>query len=58
MIKSVLFTLLLTLGAAYGLFHFKLQLGLFIIPIFMMLVMLVTFTLYRLLEPKHQANDQ
>ncbi|QDF67131.1 hypothetical protein FJQ87_10850 [Shewanella sp. SNU WT4] len=49
---SALLTLVLTLVAAYGLFHFKSQLGLFIVPIFMLLVFMVTFTLHRLLESK------
>lgn len=47
---KLLITLALTLLAAWGIFHFKTQLGLLILPLFIALVLFVTLRLYRLME--------
>ncbi|MGI2127441.1 hypothetical protein [Shewanella oncorhynchi] len=48
--KKILLTLALTLLFAWGIFHFKTQLGLLILPLFIGLVLFVTLRLYRLME--------
>ncbi|MCH1919739.1 hypothetical protein L9G15_09865 [Shewanella sp. A3A] len=47
--KELLFTLLATLGAAWGIFHFKDWLGAMVMPLFLILVVFVTLKLYRLM---------
>ncbi|MCL1096033.1 hypothetical protein [Shewanella kaireitica] len=47
--KSLL-TLLAVLLGAWAIFHFKAQLGLFMLPLFFGLVLFVTLKLYRLME--------
>lgn len=48
--KKILITLAITLLFAWGIFHFKAQLGLLILPLFIVLVLFVTLRLYRLME--------
>lgn len=48
--KTILLTLALTLLAAWGIFHFKTQLGFLVLPLFIVLVLFVTLRLYRLME--------
>ncbi|MEC4724086.1 hypothetical protein HWQ46_00795 [Shewanella sp. D64] len=47
---KILLTLVFTLFIAWGIFHFKAELGLFILPLFIGLVSFVTLRLYRLME--------
>lgn len=55
---KILLTLVLTLVAAWGIFHFKAQLGFFVLPLFIVLVLNVTLRLYRLMEKDDpQQND-
>ncbi|ABN61580.1 hypothetical protein [Shewanella baltica] len=55
--KKILLTLALTLLFAWGIFHFKAQLGLLILPLFIGLVLFVTLRLYRLME-KDDGNSE
>ncbi|MGE6451981.1 hypothetical protein ACQKC5_06205 [Shewanella baltica] len=55
--KKNLLTLALTLLFAWGIFHFKTQLGLLIMPLFIGLVLFVTLRLYRLME-KDDGNSE
>jgi len=55
--KKILLTLALTLILAWGIFHFKTQLGLLILPLFIGLVLFVTLRLYRLME-KDDGNNE
>ncbi|MGI2261466.1 hypothetical protein [Shewanella sp. GXUN23E] len=57
MTLRILITVLLALGAAAALFHFKSHLGLLVLPLFMALVVFVTLRLYRLLS-QDDASDQ
>lgn len=43
-------SLIITLIAAAVLFHFKSQLGILVLPLFVSLVLIVTLWLYRLME--------
>ncbi|RTR33442.1 hypothetical protein [Shewanella atlantica] len=54
---KILITLAITLVLAWAIFHFKAQLGLFILPIFIALVSFVTLRLYRLME-KDAPDDE
>ncbi|GIU16215.1 MULTISPECIES: hypothetical protein [Shewanella] len=54
--KKILLTLALTLLFAWGIFHFKAQLGLFILPLFIGLVLFVTLRLYRLMEKDNNED--
>lgn len=58
--KGILLTLLLALLAAAALFHFKSQLGILVLPLFIGLVLFVTLKLYRLMEKDDPAepNDR
>jgi len=55
--KKILLTLALTLLFAWGLFHFKTQLGLLILPLFIGLVLFVTLRLYRLMEKDDGSSE-
>ena len=48
--KKILITLALILIGAWAIFHFKAELGLLILPLFIGLVLFVTLKLYRLME--------
>ncbi|ABV36899.1 conserved hypothetical protein [Shewanella sediminis HAW-EB3] len=54
---KILITLAIALVLAWAVFHFKAQLGLFILPIFIALVSFVTLRLYRLME-KDAPEDE
>ncbi len=54
---KILITLAVTLVLAWAIFHFKAELGLFILPIFIALVSFVTLRLYRLME-KDAPEDE
>ncbi|ASF14412.1 hypothetical protein ACE02Y_18440 [Shewanella xiamenensis] len=56
--KKILLTLALTLALAWGIFHFKAQLGLLILPLFIGLVLFVTLRLYRLMEKDDGSHDR
>ncbi|QYJ77325.1 hypothetical protein [Shewanella acanthi] len=56
--KPILLTLALTLVLAWGIFHFKTQLGLLILPLFIVLVLFVTLRLYRLMEKDDDSSDR
>ncbi len=56
--KKILLTLALTLAFAWGIFHFKSQLGLMILPLFIGLVLFVTLRLYRLMEKDDGSDDR
>lgn len=56
--KHILFTLALTLLAAWGIFHFKSHLGLLILPLFIALVLFVTLRLYRLMEKDDPTDPE
>ncbi|WP_417760680.1 hypothetical protein [Shewanella sp.] len=47
--KELWFTLLATLAAAWGIFHFKDWLGALVMPLFLVLVVFVTLKLYSLM---------
>jgi len=47
----------LTLLFAWGIFHFKTQLGLLILPLFIGLVLFVTLRLYRLMEKDDGSSE-
>ncbi|MDB2385742.1 hypothetical protein N9W21_00165 [Shewanella sp.] len=47
---TLLLTLLSALFAAWIIFHFKAQLGLLMLPLFLVLVAVITLILYRLME--------
>ena len=47
--KQLLFTLLATLAAAWGIFHFKDWLGGFVMPLYLVLVVFVTLKMYSLM---------
>ncbi|MBT1445483.1 hypothetical protein KJI95_13250 [Shewanella sp. JM162201] len=47
---TLILTVLLALGGAFALFHFKSALGLLVLPLFILLVLFVTLRLYRLME--------
>ncbi|WP_283628983.1 hypothetical protein [Shewanella baltica] len=51
--KKILLTLALTLLFAWGIFHFKTQLGLLILPLFIGLVL----RLYRLMEKDDGSSE-
>ncbi|ABX49555.1 MULTISPECIES: hypothetical protein [Shewanella] len=55
--KKILLTLALTLLFAWGIFHFKAQLGLLILPLFIGLVLFVTLRLYRLMEKDDGSSE-
>ncbi|QYJ84283.1 hypothetical protein [Shewanella aegiceratis] len=55
--KTILLTLALTLLAAWGIFHFKAQLGFLVLPLFIVLVLFVTLRLYRLMEKDEPSTD-
>ncbi|MCU8010869.1 hypothetical protein [Shewanella sp. SM74] len=55
--KKILLTLTLTLLFAWGIFHFKTQLGLLILPLFIGLVLFVTLRLYRLMEKDDGSSE-
>lgn len=55
--KKILLTLALTLLFAWGIFHFKTQLGLLILPLFIGLVLFVTLRLYRLMEKDDGSSE-
>ncbi|QYJ87835.1 hypothetical protein K0I73_09260 [Shewanella mesophila] len=55
--RNILITLAITLILAWAIFHFKTQLGIFILPLFIGLVAFVTLRLYRLME-KDDAPEQ
>lgn len=55
--KKFLLTLALTLLFAWGIFHFKAQLGLLILPLFIGLVLFVTLRLYRLMEKDDGSSE-
>ncbi len=46
----ILITLAIILIVAWIIFHFKAQLGLLVLPLFIILVLFVTLRLYRLME--------
>ncbi|WP_187327365.1 hypothetical protein [Shewanella mangrovi] len=48
--KQMWFTLIATLAAAWGLFHFKDWLGPLVFPLYIALVVFVTLKIYRLME--------
>ncbi len=54
---KTLVTLLVVLLGSWGIFHFKAQLGILVLPLFFGLVLFVTFRLYRLME-KDEPNGQ
>ncbi len=54
---KILSTITLTLLLAWALFHFKAELGIFILPLFIGLVTFVTLALYRLME-KDKTKDE
>lgn len=56
--KKILLTLALTLALAWSIFHFKAQLGLLILPLFIGLVLFVTLRLYRLMEKDDGSHDR
>ncbi|MCH1930951.1 hypothetical protein L9G16_12210 [Shewanella sp. A25] len=56
--KTILLTLALTLALAWIIFHFKTQLGLLILPLFIALVLFVTLRLYRLMEKDDDSPDR
>ena len=56
--KKILLTLALTLALAWVIFHFKAQLGLLILPLFIGLVLFVTLRLYRLMEKDDCSHDR
>ena len=53
----LIITLLLTLVIATGLFHFKTQLGILTLPLFIGLVVFVTLTLYKFMEKDDFDNN-
>ncbi|QFU22876.1 hypothetical protein FM038_012460 [Shewanella eurypsychrophilus] len=53
---KILMTIALCLLLAWGIFHFKTQLGIFILPLFFGLVTFVTLKLYRLMEKDKPAE--
>ncbi|WP_149027209.1 hypothetical protein [Shewanella psychrophila] len=53
---KILSTIAITLLLAWAIFHFKTQLGIFILPLFIGLVTFVTLRLYRLME-KDKPED-
>ncbi|GIU50524.1 hypothetical protein TUM4438_36820 [Shewanella sairae] len=53
---KILLTLAAVLFGAWAIFHFKAQLGIFVVPLFFGLVLFVTLRLYRLME-KDDSND-
>lgn len=55
--KKILLTLALTLLFAWGIFHFKTQLGFLILPLFIGLVLFVTLRLYRLMEKDDGSSE-
>ena len=55
--KKILLTLALTLPFAWGIFHFKTELGLLILPLFIGLVLFVTLRLYRLMEKDDGSSE-
>ncbi|MCG9712180.1 hypothetical protein L1D32_00485 [Shewanella insulae] len=55
--KTILLTLGLTLLMAWGIFHFKTQLGILVLPLFIVLVLFVTLRLYRLMEKDDPKAD-
>ncbi|QYJ99776.1 hypothetical protein [Shewanella psychrotolerans] len=62
--RNILITLAITLVLAWAIFHFKAELGIFILPLFIGLVAFVTLRLYRLMEkddtsekPAAKPND-
>lgn len=55
--KKIQLTLALTLLFAWGIFHFKTQLGLLILPLFIGLVLFVTLRLYRLMEKDDGSSE-
>ncbi|MFP8844099.1 hypothetical protein ACLILW_10350 [Shewanella baltica] len=55
--KKILLTLALTLLFVWGIFHFKAQLGLLILPLFIGLVLFVTLRLYRLMEKDDGSSE-
>lgn len=56
--KKTLFTLALTLALAWAIFHFKAQLGLLVLPLFVGLVLFVTLRLYRLMGKDDDSHDR
>ncbi|MCG9696695.1 hypothetical protein [Shewanella sp. Isolate11] len=54
---NIIITLAVTLVLAWIIFHFKTQLGLLILPLFIVLVLFVTLRLYRLME-KDNTDDE
>ncbi|WP_299005802.1 hypothetical protein [uncultured Shewanella sp.] len=54
---KALITVLLSLLAAWGLFHFKSLLGIFLFPLFLILVLFITFRLYRIMEKDDDKNS-
>ncbi|WP_179079036.1 hypothetical protein [Shewanella sp. UCD-KL12] len=55
--SKILVTILITLVSAWAIFHFKSELGIFILPLFIALVTFVTLRLYRLME-KDKPEDE
>ncbi|MPY23800.1 hypothetical protein FM037_13785 [Shewanella psychropiezotolerans] len=54
---KILSTIAISLLMAWAIFHFKAQLGIFILPLFIGLVTFVTLRLYRLME-KDKPEDE
>ncbi|MCJ8302881.1 hypothetical protein [Shewanella sp.] len=54
---KILATIAISLLMAWAIFHFKAQLGIFILPLFIGLVTFVTLRLYRLME-KDKPEDE
>ncbi|MCE9678408.1 hypothetical protein LZP69_04245 [Shewanella sp. AS1] len=46
---KIIMTLMFTLVLAWVIFHYKAELGIFILPLFILLVVFVTLRLYRLM---------
>ncbi|GGY91554.1 MULTISPECIES: hypothetical protein [Shewanella] len=52
--RNIWIPLLLTLAAAWGIFHFKDWLGPLVLPLYIALVIFVTLKFYRLMEKDDQ----
>ncbi|WP_299495343.1 hypothetical protein [uncultured Shewanella sp.] len=54
---KALITILISLLAAWGLFHFKSILGIFLFPLFLILVLFITLQLFRMMEKDDKDQD-
>ncbi|MCK8045418.1 hypothetical protein MSG37_11010 [Shewanella sp. 1CM18E] len=55
---KILLTLAAVLLSAWAIFHFKTQLGIFVVPLFFGLVFFVTLRLYRLMEKDEPSDNR